>query len=858
MFSRTLFSTLLAIVLFAGSFAHAQDLSRNGNPHNREGREDFRREREKFYRDMHRAEPGLNWKAIDEETRRMKSDRILEQKRSRYKGATPQSEIETFPNGLSGTWSERGSNNVAGRMHSSDIDLTTNTIYAVSSYGNIWRKHLTQYAWRCFNDDRRFNDVRMLRVLPGVRPRVIALSNGPASLYYSDNSGVTWEQATGLDAIFAWGGFRRGIIMSDNKTIYALGNEWSNEQARPLPVLYVSRDMGTSFKRMRHWDHSLEQMDIWASRTDPTSLYLAKADSVFELINDKFVLYSTAPYQYDLDDAQYLMLQGRVEMGVTKLRMIAYKGGQSTLYRAGIDSTLWELGGSIPSGAFNVNSFAVSQDNSGYMYFGGMETFRSSNDGDSWTKFSEWWEYYDAPDSKLHADVPAIEILTHPLQGEMILISTDGGLFVSKDNGETVTNYTLDGIGTSQYYSTYTSEQEGVIFAGSQDQGFQQSLEDTTGILPFVQTYSGDYGHVGSSDDGRTVWTDYPGFVMVYPNAIYSDEKYVWNFVGENQLWLPPVVVDPYESTVAYVANGDGQSMGSYIWRLSYAGTGEIQAEKLPFDFSEGSVRTITAFAISTLDDRYWYVLTDDGAFFTSEDMGETFTQSASFKGPSSHYFYGASVVPSKLHFGTVYVAGSGYSNDAVYVTEDHGANFQAISTGLPPTLVFDLAVDTEEEMLYAATEVGPYAYDLALGQWFDIQGTTAPDHVYWSVEYLPGTNVARFGTHGRGIWDFSVTSNASVRTPNTPTEALRVTASPSIFKDQCKISLTVSDAQRYAVRVFDITGRLIEELHNGELSAGEHTFSWDRTSQGSPNGFYTCVVTGGGSTAAIKVQAVK
>jgi len=31
----------------------------------------------------------------------------------------------------------------------------------------------------------------------------------------------------------------------------------------------------------------------------------------------------------------------------------------------------------------------------------------------------------------------------------------------------------------------------------------------------------------------------------------------------------------------------------------------------------------------------------------------------------------------------------------------------------------------------------------------------TAPDQVYWSVEYISDTHTVRFGTYGRGIWDF-------------------------------------------------------------------------------------------------------
>jgi hypothetical protein len=39
--------------------------------------------------------------------------------------------------------------------------------------------------------------------------------------------------------------------------------------------------------------------------------------------------------------------------------------------------------------------------------------------------------------------------------------------------------------------------------------------------------------------------------------------------------------------------------------------------------------------------------------------------------------------------------------------------------------------------------------------EWTDLAGISAPDQTYWSVEYIPELNTARFGTYGRGIWDF-------------------------------------------------------------------------------------------------------
>ena len=77
------------------------------------------------------------------------------------------------------------------------------------------------------------------------------------------------------------------------------------------------------------------------------------------------------------------------------------------------------------------------------------------------------------------------------------------------------------------------------------------------------------------------------------------------------------------------------------------------------------------------------------------------------------------------------------------------------MNAGLPNTLVFELAGTPDDEYFFAATEVGPYVYIVDDEEWLDLAGISAPDQTYWSVEYVPELHTARFGTYGRGIWDF-------------------------------------------------------------------------------------------------------
>ena len=43
------------------------------------------------------------------------------------------------------------------------------------------------------------------------------------------------------------------------------------------------------------------------------------------------------------------------------------------------------------------------------------------------------------------------------------------------------------------------------------------------------------------------------------------------------------------------------------------------------------------------------------------------------------------------------------------------------------------------------------------------LSGISAPDQTYWTVDFIPEINTARFGTYGRGIWDFILNDNYNI-----------------------------------------------------------------------------------------------
>ena len=106
---------------------------------NREADADYQKEREAWINQMHRAEPGLSWQAIDAQTRNAKFE-ALQHTQDKHSYTALGLSHDTLAGGrIIGSWSERGSNNICGRMLTADIDFDHNTIYAASAMGNIWK-----------------------------------------------------------------------------------------------------------------------------------------------------------------------------------------------------------------------------------------------------------------------------------------------------------------------------------------------------------------------------------------------------------------------------------------------------------------------------------------------------------------------------------------------------------------------------------------------------------------------------------------------------------------------------------------------------------------------------------------------
>jgi hypothetical protein len=695
----------------------------------------YKQLRKSYVRERHRAGPDVDWASIERVNGRAQ--------------IAKRNALAALWAGTGTRWTERGSDNQAGRMHVAVPGPTGDTLYAGSSLGGIWRGGLGGTDWTPLGDNLA-GGAHWLAVIPGVSPTdpdiIVAATDG-GEIHRSDDDGQTWTVPAGLPATV---GVRRVLVPADGSdAIFIVARWWQGSNLKNS--VYRSTDKGLSF--IKAVGMNTYAGDIWAPRTGPGDMYMLKQDTlqVSSDGGDTWIVRSNLPAPSTGGE-----LVGS-EAGAPRLWAILDEGVDK-LYRSDDAGLSWTFITAVSDYWGSLNASTIDPD---LFAWGGVEVHVSYDAGASFDEVNQWWEYYGNEADKLHADIPGIDVVSEGPGSETWYVATDGGLFRSTDGLASVENLSLLGLRVSQYYTTHTSTVDpDRVLAGAQDQGYQRADTAPVGTtaLSFDQLISGDYGHLVSGDGSHDwVYSCYPGFILVQKGAT-SPQLFQVDFPGGADYgWLPNLAADPWDTKRWFFCADKLYRYSKQSFMNSWT---SLQWSTQDFAVSNGEY--LTALEFSPTNSNRAYAATNFGRLWWSDNHGVSWTQSTS-SGPSAHYFYGTAMVIDALDQDTVWVGGSGYSGPAVYRSTDGGVSFQAWGDGLPSTLVYCLAQAPDGSGdIYCGTETAAYKRGAADANWIDITENDAPVTIYWSAESVSSANVIRFGTYGRGIWDYDVSDGCS------------------------------------------------------------------------------------------------
>jgi photosystem II stability/assembly factor-like uncharacterized protein len=713
--------------------------------------------RDQWIKAMHRSAPGVNWQLLE-----YRNQQQWQQSKLNTRSTCGET---TFANGkITGIWKERGSRNQAGSILDVNYLPATDEIWAISAGGTLWKRHRQINNWQIIRQDLRFNRGFLEFTNGPSDKRLLAFINN--WLHYSANFGGTWTGTNEAKRVDQYAGYFAHPVLSEGpKGVIAYLSKpsyYSNIQ------LLISLDGGTTvqpmgvFETFKFDDFKLlslpEQDEIWLSRKHKDGqVKIYRLD----LVQKRLVLLNTQNSLLAGDGALEVQIS-QVDQKVQLFFIQHNRDKELTqLLKSTDNGNRWDTISTLPIMPWE-STYHLTHQNPDIQYLGGVNAYRSKDGGKKWEPINEWWQYYDNIERFLHADIMDVATFKTIDNQAFTLISHHGGLSISYDHFKTQKNLGLSQLNVSQYYSVRTSPIDPqLIYAGSQDQGLQATFAtEADSILDFEQIISGDYGHLSYTKDGVSLWAAYPGGSIYYVEDVYQGfVKTNYQLEAENEtVWLSPIHASPFNGEKAvYMAGGNPDGgPGSYLIKLSYE-KDKIKAKRGATNFLDEAVDgTISALEISMTDSNHWYLATTNGRFFYSHDVGQSWNQTLEFL-PSGNYLYGQAIEASKINPKEVYLGGSGYSNPAVFFSDDGGRTFVDINQGLPPTLVYDLALNDKETLLFAATEAGPHVYVLEDQRWYALANACTPNQTYWSVEYVAADQLVRFGTYGRGIWDFQI-----------------------------------------------------------------------------------------------------
>jgi photosystem II stability/assembly factor-like uncharacterized protein len=737
-------------------------------------------------------------------------------------------------------WEFAGPTNVGGRVTDIEIPVdASQTYYVGTASGGIFKTVNGGSNWMPIFDEQEMLSIGDIEISEN-NTDVIWVGTGEVNagggslaydgngMFKSSDGGVSWE-AKGLPNVGSIGKIL--IDPNDDNTIFvgAMGPLFRNDINRGV---YRSVDGGNTWEQKLFVSDITGIIDMAIHPTNGNIVYAASWERI------------------------------------RRPEYRQYGGETSRLYRSLDGGETWnEMTNGLPSLASEKGriSIDISKSNPNVLYSryadanGSIQgVYKTVDGGDVWTEVNSaplanvgfhWWFrgiVVDPSDENIIYNVdfnvqksidggntwnlafPGAHVDQHALAfnsmvpGE-VLLGNDGGLYYSNNDG---TSYTKDlTLPITQFYRVHVDAQnDAKVYGGAQDNntirtttgsvndwsaifggdGFQPLVDPTNTNVIYALSQNGNLGksiNNGNSFSGAT-------------NGISSSDRKNWD---------TPVVLDPVDSQTLYYGT-------NRLYKTTNA-AGNWTA--ISPDLTNGpgggnlSFGTIISISVSPVNNDTIYVGTDDGNVWITSDGGANWNNiSASL--PNR---WVTKVLASPSDLNEVYVTFSGYrygeDNGHVYKSEDNGANWTDISTGIPDIPVNDILKDTYGN-LYLGTDIGVLASPDDGLNW-NVLGDNLPSVVVTDMHIHEASEYLYIGTYGRSMYKLDIANDVLAVSDDSLSESVLVYPNPAT--DFITIS-TQENSEEISVIVYDTMGRQVSQEHFSAAKT-EHRISVEGYSKG-------------------------
>lgn len=734
--------------------------------------------------------------------------------------------------------------------------------YFGTTGGGVWKTVNGGTTWTAVGDKfLKTSSVGAVAIAPS-NPDVVYIGMGESQfrgniiqgdgVYKTADAGKTWTHL-GLEKTMTVSRIRVHPTNPEQVYVAALGDPYGPGPDRGV---YRSRDGGKSWDRVLFRDDKTGAIDLTIDPKNPNTLYAA----LWEVFRTPHSMSSGGP-----GSGLFKSTDG----GSTWTEITRKKGLPA--------GTIGRIGVSV-SGADSNRVYAIVEAAEGGV-------FSSDDAGETWTLVSSDRRlrqrafYYTRiyADPKAKDTVYVLNVGFHrstdggktyralrpphgdnhdlwiaPDDPKRMIETNDGGANVSVNNGET---WTEQDYPTAQFYNVFVTNHVPYHVCGAQQDNTTACVPSTGGALYPVG--GGESGYIAPHPKKLDVFFagSYGGLLTRFDRSTGQSKAInVWpeNPMGhsakdikERFQWTFPIVISPIDPNVLYVSSqhlwrstDEGQSWTRISPDLTRADPETLGPSGGPITLDQTGVETyatIFTIAPSRHDANVIWTGSDDGVVHVTRDGGKNW---AKVTPPDLPPFTRISLIEVSPHKpATAYLAGNRYQkgdrSPYIYRTDDYGATWTKIVTGIPST-DFPRAIreDTERAgLLFVGTEQGIYmSFDNgAHWQSLRLELPVTPVH---GIAIKDDDLV--IGTHGRSFYVLDgihvlrqlqpelITAKMHLFTPAPAERRVQATAPIDYYlKDAAdKVTIEILDASGREVRKFESVPEKKDEKKEGAAEA--------------------------------------
>lgn len=667
-------------------------------------------------------------------------------------------------------WTIEGPHNIGGRISSIAIDPNnSNIIYIGTPNAGIFKSTDGGSTWiQKFNTETTLA-IGMITIDPsnsntiyvGTGDRALSsftyLGNG---VYKSTDAGNTWTNI----GLTQSGVITKLLVNPNNPSIIYAGTMGNIYNANNNRGLYKTLNGGNTWTQILFLGTDAGIGDLQMDNNHPDTLF-ATGRNRFRSNFSSYVIGPAARIfrSYNGGNTWDTLSAGLPTGDQCKITLALSQSNPQLIYAAYCD-TAREYGGIYKSinggntwtflsqdpnmdmGGFGwyFGEIFLDPNNDSKIYWLGVDLFRSSNGGATWSKNAPNWYTYD-----VHADKHDLQFVN----SNTYFLATDGGLYkTSVGGGTNAANWSYkSSIPITQFYRVgYNPWDSMKYFGGAQDNGtesgslatglnnwnryfggdgFRPAFDITDPLIYYTETQN---GNINATDNGGINYTN-------ITQSLTSTDRTNWN---------TPYVLSKHAIQTMYV--------GTY---KIYKNTTSLYDNWIDIspDLTDGTNdihHNISALDQSSLNASILYAGTSDARIWVTQNEGATWTQVNN--GMPNRYISSVKASPNNLS--SAFVSYWGYRDDDttayIYFTSNYGSTWTNIAgPGLPNFAINDIWIkpDGKDSSIIVANDGGVYSTINRGQKWIRV-GNNMPIIPVYAIDYNPATKKIIAGTFAMGI----------------------------------------------------------------------------------------------------------